>query len=197
MKKIVLLGDSIRLSYQDRVRELLSDVAEVLWPDANCAYTLNTVWNVRFWFKDWGPVDLIHWNNGIWDHHRTLDDGEPLSTPKEYLYLNRRLYQQLKRYTSNLIWATTTPAGLGYKQEKGGLCSLPRDEWNREIKLYNDLLSAFLTGQGVAIDDLHGLVAGHIGDYVSEDGIHLTPAGVEAAAEQVAGCIKAGLGLTP
>ena len=194
MKKVLLLGDSIRLSYQDRVRELLSDVAEVVWPEANCQYTLYTIWNIRFWFRDykWGKVDLIHWNNGTWDHHRCLDDGEPLSTPEEYLFLNRRLHRQLKTYTDNLIWATTTPAGTNKAFDKESLASLPRDEWNKEIGLYNDLLSAYLRDQGVAIDDIHGLVSDNI-DYICEDGFHLNSEGVQAVARQVADCIRSHL----
>ena len=194
MKKVVLMGDSIRLSYQERVRELLADVADVVWPKQNGAYTMDTIWAVRDWFRDngWGPVDLIHWNNGIWEHHRTLDDGEPLTTPEEYLYLNRRLHRQLKRYTDNLIWATTTPAGLCYKYNKDGRDAVSRDEWNRENELYNALVSAYLTEQGVEIDDLWALMNEHL-DYICEDGFHLNPAGVEAAANQVAACIRAKL----
>ena len=195
MKKVLLIGDSIRLNYQEKVRELLADTCEVVYPNGNCEFTLNTLWSIRQWFRDydWGRVDLIHWNTGIWDHHRNADDGEPLSTPEQYLYYNRRLHKQLATYTKNLIWATTTPAGPHYKPDPDWLCPLSREDWNEEVSLYNDILRAYLVHQGVAIDDLYELVQHHW-DYLTDDGIHLSPAGVEGLGRQVADCIRAHLG---
>ena len=195
MKKVLLIGDSIRLNYQEKVKELLADTCEVVYPNGNCEFTLNTLWSIRQWFRDyeWGQVDLIHWNTGIWDHHRNADDGEPLSTPEQYLYYNRRLHKQLATYTKNLIWATTTPAGIHYKPDPDWLCPLSREDWNEEVSLYNDILRAYLVHQGVAIDDLYDLVQHHW-DYLTDDGIHLSPAGVEGLAQQVADCIRAHLG---
>jgi len=179
MKKVVLLGDSIRLSYWERVRELLADVCEVYAPEENCAYTMHTLRCVRHWFTSsrWENVDLIHWNNGIWDHHRNAEDGEPLSTPEMYLYLNRRLHKQLALYAKKLCWATTIPAGEHYTCNPKNLCAISREEWNRETVLYNDLLVAYLRYQGVSINDLYTLVAQHP-EYQGGDGIHLTPVGV-------------------
>ena len=134
MKTVVMLGDSIRLSYWKRAAELLSDLCTVIVPDDNCAYTLYTLRHIRGWFRDWGleKVDLIHWNNGIWDHHRNAEDLEPLSTPEQYLYQNRRLYRQLARYSDKLIWATTIPAGIRYTHHPHGLTGIPR-EARREL----------------------------------------------------------------
>ena len=193
MKKAVLLGDSIRLSYCARVGELLAGECEVLWPEENCAYTMYTLRRTREWFEGsggWGTVDLIHYNNGIWDHHRVADDGEPLSTPEQYLYLNRRLHRQLAEYAPKLIWATTIPAGEAYQYTPHWVLGLKRDDWNREIREYNALLSGYLSSQGVEINDLYALVAPHP-EYITTDGIHLTAEGVEAAAQQVASHIRA------
>ena len=195
MKKVLLLGDSLRINYQEKVRELLADVCEVVWPDDNCRYTLYTLWNLRDWhdnYYDWNDLALVHWNNGIWDHHRTADDLIPVSTPEQYLYYNRRLYQQLARYTDNLIWATTTPAGKGYEQRLDWFTAPTLEEWNDEIALYNELVSTYLAHQGVAIDDLFGAVMQHP-EYLREDGFHLSPAGVEGMGKQVADCIRAHL----
>ena len=191
MKKVVLFGDSIRLSYCERVKELLKDVCEVYYPADNCAHTMNTLWNVRFWIKamNLDKIDVIHWNNGIWDHHRTTEDHKPLLTVDQYLFFNERLYNQLATYTDKLIWATTTPAGLDLKYDVNSLEYIPRDEWNREIALYNSVLSAFLSAKGVKIDDLNGLIGSDMSN-ICPDGIHLSAKGVEAAAQQVAGMIR-------
>ncbi len=191
MKNVILFGDSIRLNYCERVKELLSDICDVRFPADNCMYTLNTIWNVRNWIRESGfeKVDLIHYNNGIWDHHRTLDDGKPLSSIEQYLYLNRRLHTQLTSYTDKLIWATTTPAGLCYDPAKLLCTGLPRDEWNEEIALYNNVLSAYLTSKGVWITDLNAVVGADMGN-ICNDGIHLSAKGIEAAAMAVATNIR-------
>ena len=191
MKNIVLLGDSIRLQYQDKVRELLGDGYRVYAPDANCAYTKNTLWNIRFWISSFNldRIDLIHWNNGIWDHHRTTDDAEPFCSLPEYIQLNERLYRQLAAYTGNLIWAATTPGGAGLKEDPNSLTFLCREEWNREIALYNSTLAGMLRAEGVGIDDLYAVI-GADDAYIGGDGIHLSPAGIDAAAASVAGSVR-------
>ncbi len=198
MKTVVLLGDSIRLSYWARVEALLDGECRILTPRTeNCAHTLNTICRVRTWFREWGEerVDLIHWNNGIWDHHRNAEDNEPFSSPEMYLSHNKRLLRQLRRYSDNLIWATSIPAGSHYVQDPRGLCAIPLDEWNREIALYNDIVSSYLTTGGVAINDLHALIASDPERFIGGDGIHLTPDGEEAAAKQVVARIRARLGI--
>lgn len=194
MKTVMMLGDSIRLSYWKRTAELLSDICVVYAPEWNCAYTQYTLIHIRDWFRGQrlGKVDLIHWNNGIWDHHRNAEDLEPLSTPEQYLQLNRRLYAQLARFSDRLIWATTTPAGICYCYNPHDLTGIPLEEWNEEIRTYNDLLSAWLAGKGVGINDLYALISSKP-DFISEDGIHLTEAGVEAAARQSAEAIRKAL----
>ncbi len=191
MKNVLLLGDSIRLSYCERVRELLSDICDVRFPESNCAYTLNTIWNVRNWIRNSGfeKIDLIHYNNGIWDHHRNLNDGEPLSSLEQYIYLNRRLHGHLAENAEKLIWATTTPASESDNSPRELLGDLTIDEWNRETELYNNVLAGYLTSKGVWITDLYSLVSSDAG-YISDDGIHLSEAGVEAAAKKVADNIR-------
>lgn len=192
MKRVVLIGDSIRMNYQDLVREKLKGEWEVLSPKDNCAYTLNTILHIRDWFKEMGVdrADLIHWNNGIWEHHRNTDDNEPFTSPEIYLSLTKRLHNQLKRYSDKIVWATTIPAGVGYNPTHL-LLSIPRESWNREIALYNGIASAYFKSEGVPVNDLHSLIGSDTDRYICEDGIHLTDEGKEVAAEQVANQIRA------
>ena len=39
MKNVVLIGDSIRLGYENEVRELLGDEVQIFSPKENCRYT--------------------------------------------------------------------------------------------------------------------------------------------------------------
>ena len=87
MKKVLLLGDSIRVSYQERVKELLSDIAEVVYPAHNSGYSASTLWYIREQaerYNNWTDLDLVHWNNGIWDACDLFDDG-PFTTKEAYV----------------------------------------------------------------------------------------------------------------
>ena len=191
MKKVVMLGDSLRMSYWKRTAELLADICEVYGPEEICAYAMHTLRRVRGWFREWGldRADLIHWNNGVWDHHRSAEDGEPLSSPEMYLSLCGRLSDELLRHTDRLVFASTSPAGAGYEYRPDWLTGLPLDGWNREVAEYNALAAALLVRRGVKINDIHGLLTAHP-EFIGPDGIHLSEAGVEAVARQTAACIR-------
>ena len=49
MKKILLIGDSIRMGYCEYVKEALSDSAVVYYPPENCKFAVNVL---RF-MKEW------------------------------------------------------------------------------------------------------------------------------------------------
>ena len=70
MKKIVLIGDSIRMGYDKYVKEALADVAEVYYPEENCRFAEYTLrfaheWKSRGKWPD--DIDLVHWTVGLWD----------------------------------------------------------------------------------------------------------------------------------
>ena len=77
MKKIVLIGDSIRLGYDKYIKESLSGVAEVLSPAENCRFAQHVFRFLGDWKKagNWGDdVDIVHWNVGLWDVLRLYGD---------------------------------------------------------------------------------------------------------------------------
>jgi len=69
MKKITLLGDSIRwIGYGTKVPELLGNEYEVFQPDDNCRFSKYTLRGVMVeWAEGIEGSDIIHWNNGLWD----------------------------------------------------------------------------------------------------------------------------------
>ena len=203
MKTVVLIGDSIRLCYQQRVAELLGDGVRVLAPEENCRFTKYALWGMFNWMECWGSPkpDVIHWNTGIWDLHRCTSDGQVFTPLPEYLEHNRRLAEQMESYCKNLIWATVTPGGRQLDEQKKTnyvmnqtapkvfLCDGQR-KWNEDVKKYNDACSAMLNRRGVKINDLYSLVINNTDEYICEDGIHPSAAGVGAMAEQTAMIIK-------
>ena len=70
MKKIVLIGDSIREGYQKYVKMAFEGIAEVFSPDENCRFSAYVLRNLIDWKERMGcgdDVDCVHWNAGLWD----------------------------------------------------------------------------------------------------------------------------------
>ena len=70
MKKIVLLGDSIREGYDKYVKYAFEGTAKVYYPKENCRFASYILRHLPDWKRDFGEcddVDLVHWNAGLWD----------------------------------------------------------------------------------------------------------------------------------
>lgn len=181
MKKVTLLGDSIRqIGYGARVAELLGDEYEVFQPEDNCRfvkYTLRMLFDYREQIKG---SDVIHWNNGLWDiTSKIFDDGQPFTSEEEYVVNMLRVAKELKKLGKRIIFATTTPCHKEF----------PYNE-NSIIERYNELIVPKLQEMGVEINDLHASVNQDIYRYIGADQIHLSEEGVEMCAKQVVAAIK-------
>lgn len=179
MKKIILLGDSIRLSYGNRVRELLGEGYTVWQPEDNCrfaAYTLRMLFDYKAQLEG---ADVIHFNCGLWDMCDLFGDG-PFTPLEVYVEQMVRIAKILKTYAPVVIFATTTPPSP----------KMWGHDLNR-VRAYNAAAMAALEPPGVLFDDLFTPVAEDIDRMISEDYLHASPYGVEILANRVADCIKA------
>lgn len=178
MKKIILLGDSIRLSYGNRVRELLGEGYTVWQPEDNCrfaAYTLRMLFDYKAQLEG---ADVIHFNCGLWDMCDLFGDG-PFTPLEVYVEQMVRIAKILKTYAPVVIFATTTPPS-------------PK-MWGHDlgrVRAYNAAAMAALEPLGIFFDDLFTPVAEDIDRMISEDYLHASPYGVEILANRVADCIK-------
>ena len=178
MKKIILLGDSIRLSYQSRVRELLGSDYTVWGPDDNgrfASYTLRMLYDYREQLKG---ADVIHFNCGLWDMCDLFGDG-PFTPLEVYVEQMVRIAKILKTYAPVVIFAATTPPS-------------PK-MWGHDldrVRAYNAAAMAALEPLGVLFNDLFTPVAEDIDRMISEDFLHASPFGVEVLANRVADCVK-------
>lgn len=179
MKKIALLGDSIRLiGYGKRVSELLRKEYLVFQPEDNCRfakYTLRMIFDERTQLSD---CDIIHWNNGLWDVSNLFGDG-CFSEINEYRDTILRIAQQLLKMTNKLIFATTTPVRDDYPYNR-----------NEDIAAFNAAVVPSLCEMGVQINDLYSTVYPQREDLICEDLIHLSGRGIEVCAKQVADAIR-------
>lgn len=181
MKKLVLLGDSIRqIGYGTKVPDLLSDICEVWQPSDNCRFSFYTLRNIRTWEENIDGADVIHWNNGLWDVSDRYGDG-PLVDADVYVETMLRIARILKTKAKTVIFATTTPVRP----------SADGTENNEDIVRYNKLLVPKLCELGIVINDLHSVVSPHVDDYICDDNVHLSDAGINACAGAVADAVRA------
>ncbi len=176
MKKLLLLGDSIRLGYREEVAKNLEGEFEVWSPEDNCRFAKYTLCGLNGWLETWGEKpDVIHWNNGLWDTCVRYEEDGCFSSVEDYVRDMLKILRELKKYTPNIIFATTTPVN-----------PLHENQDNETIDRYNAHLVPILREEGVIINDLNALVRPHIDEYICEDKIHMTAAGQAACGKAVA-----------
>ena len=106
---VLLLGDSIRMSYQQAVTDLLQGKANVCGPLDNCQYSLFTLSSLDRWIATLGKPDIVHWNNGLHDCGHN-PGRNPVQIPMDMYRDNLAFILERLRYlTPNVIWATNTP----------------------------------------------------------------------------------------
>lgn len=195
MKRIFLIGDSIRMGYENYVREAFNGVAEVYAPEGNCRYALNVLRYVHEWRKafDCDPeeVDIVHWNAGLWDVLRMYGD-EPLTPVEFYKNLIQRIDKRLHLLfpKAKMIFATST----NVQQEKYGE-KLKR--LNADIEEYNKAALEALKDTDTAINDLYAFTK-DIPDSCRSDMTHFnTPDGVKAMGGEVIATLCRELDINP
>jgi hypothetical protein len=191
MKKILLVGDSIRMGYDKYIKKIFEDTAEVYYPDENCRFSTYVLRNLASWRDqlDCGDdIDLIHWNAGLWDDLRMLDD-EPLVGLEEYSRNVERIYSAIGKLfpKARIIFATSTPV----REEL--FTTLKR--YNADTERYNAEAVRISLEHGAIINDLYATVKDAPESYYS-DMTHLyTKDGTELVTEQVRRSIESVLSI--
>lgn len=176
MKKILLIGDSIRMGYDKYVRDSLSDSATVYYPNENCRFAEYVLRYAHEWKSSLGcpdDIDLVHWNAGLWDALELFDD-EPLSTPEYYENAIRRIDKRLRMLfpKAKMIFATSTSV----IEEKA------KPEFKRHnstIKKYNEIALGALKDTDTIINDLWEITESVPDDFHSDWVHYRTPEGIE------------------
>ena len=173
MKKIYLIGDSIRVGatgspgYGIYVAEKLAGKAEVYAPKANCAFGQHTFRYLHEWAADApkAEINVVHWNNGLWDALRLLGD-DPFTDIDYYGVILTRLHKRIRLLFPNakIIFALSTSV---------------KEEWankdflrlNSDIEAYNKKAIEVLSPLGVTFDDLYTVSCG-FADELRSDWVH-------------------------
>jgi len=182
MKKIVLIGDSIRLGYEKYVKEAFEGVAEVYSPTENCRFAEYTLRFATDWKSkgQWpSDVDVVHWNAGLWDVLRILDD-EPLTPLCAYENFIGRIDKRLRLLFPNAKMVFATSTSVDEEGFKGNFRRL-----NSDIEEYNALAVKVLEKSGTDINDLYAFTK-NIDASCRSDATHFnTEAGAKAMGGEV------------
>ena len=186
LPKVLLLGDSIRGSYQSLVTEILEGRAEVVGPADNCQYSLFTLSSLDRWIGVLGEPDIVHWNNGIHDCGHN-PNRSPVQIPLDMYRANLEfILRRLRAWTPNVIWAPSTPVHPDRPFLDTGWA------WrNEEIDRYNEAALDLMTANAVPVNDLHQLVWAGVDQFLSEDQLHLSETGKKTCAAAVAESVSA------
>lgn len=173
LPRILLIGDSISMGYTLPVRKLLAGQANVLRIPANGGTSGKGIESLARWLggKRW---DVIHFNWGLHDcfQNTSID---------EYRSNLQTLVTALEGTGAKLIWANSTP--------------IPRDNpWKSEPGVeteYNKAAEEIMKEHGIAIDDLHGAIAGEFASHAIKPGdVHVRESGSLLLAKPVVAAIN-------
>lgn len=193
MKNIFLIGDSIRfgtglfgehneeLGYGYHVEKALEGKAKVYQANDNCRFLQYTLRHLHDWAAELEigeNIDIVHWNNGLWDVLRLF--GDDIFTPiDQYKILLVRVYKRIKYLFPNarVIFALNTPVIEEWSDE-----NFTRK--NSEIDEYNKAAIEVLEPLGVEINDLN-TVAKPLQPKFSHDWVHYNEEGAKILADAV------------
>lgn len=186
MKRVLLLGDSIRIGYCERVAALLEGRAEVMWPNENCRfgqYMLASMINWAGAIEKPETIDAVHWNCGQWDTAQFEKNGQPLLTVEEYAQTLKRVDALIRKYFPNahVIFALTTPI----------LPNIPMNapRTTEDVMRYNSAAREVMRELNVPVNDLFS-AAQTIPEEAYADAVHFKPEGYQVLAEAVVRAVE-------
>ena len=186
MKKVVLIGDSIRMGYQQVVQRELADVAEFILPDKNGGNSRNVLANLDAWAVETAP-DLIHINCGLHDLKHEFDAEENAVPLGEYTQNVGQILDRLTQETqAQIVWAKTTPVNQDWHHD-----NKPFDRFEADVRAYNEAAVAAAQERDIPVNDLYKVIMDAGRDaLLRPDGVHFTEEGSELLGNAVADFIR-------
>jgi len=170
LPRVLLIGDSITQGYSSKVAEHLKGKASVARLTTSKSIGDPALLAEVALVLDQCRFDVVHFNNGL--HGWGYSESEYEEHFPELVATIRKHAPEAK-----LIWAVTTPL------RKAGDLTVVAEGTNR-VKARNKIAEEFVAREGIAVDDLYGLVKDHP-EYWSADGVHFNGKGIDLQAEQV------------
>jgi lysophospholipase L1-like esterase len=189
LTKVILVGDSIRMSYAPVVAKQLEGTAVVISSKSNGGDSGNVLKNLDAWVIREKPA-VVHFNCGIHDTKKFIATGKFQISPTKYEANLRSIVARIRTETDAVVvFGTTTPilddrAAVIRKGRNYELLGASVEQYNaiarkvmQELKVpINDLNKALIRPAAPLTTD----------KLIGSDGVHLTPAARELLGKQVA-----------
>lgn len=181
LPSVLLLGDSISRNYYAEVKNGLIVVANVyLMASSICVGDPRLTKEIaEFARMEDVQFAVIHFNNGM--HGWTYTEAEYKAGFPRFLHA----VHEIAGKNTTLIWASTTPVRLDD----------PNGASNARIAKRNTIAGAFVSAEGIEIDDQNALMLKHQDLYEDHDKglVHFDTKGSDIQGDQAAAMIRAAL----
>lgn len=181
---VILLGDSIRMGYQEKVAAELDGKAKVWSPKENGQHTFYTLEKLEEWIGGRDPA-IVHINVGLHDLFISSKTNAPRHTLEVYSENLRKIFVKLKQLTdAEIIFALTTPVDEARQASSETYKRVVRR--NPDIVTYNRRAVDVAGEFGIRIGDVHSTaIEAGIDKTIRDDGVHLSSFGIELVSKQV------------
>ena len=195
LPRVLLIGDSISIGYTLPTREALQGVANVHRISTNGGPTSKGLQHLATWLGE-SKWDVIHFNWGLHDlcyrhpesrtqGRRDKVRGTVTHSVEDYAANLEKLVLRLRQTGARLIFATTTPVPEGEAGRKAG-----------DDVRYNRAALVVMKKHGVAVNDLHAVMAGKMDEFGIRPGnVHFKAEGSALLARHVAQAAREALGI--
>jgi hypothetical protein len=184
-KNILIIGDSISKCYSNNVCGYMPKGYAVYRNKNNALDSSSGRRRLDLWVdkRHW---DLVYFNFGLHDiiHDRVIRpscvDSEcklQRTSAESYKANLKSILFSLKKYSSNIVYATTTP----FLPDVKGWLRVPGD-----VQLYNSMALEVMEGQQIIVDDLYSLMIDKLPELQVKEDVHFKPEGCKVLANQVA-----------
>ncbi len=173
LPRVLLIGDSITLGYQEKVRELLKGVCYVDYVATSYAIDTKMYNQLVSTFMADSNYALIHFNHGLHGIHLSK---------KSY---KSRVNKLLSKTDTDVKWILANST-IVYREGNKRLNGV----WMKRVRERNAAVQELAEEKGCAIDDLYTVSASIPKEYRYVDGTHYLQEGYAMLAQTVAECIS-------
>ena len=193
MKKVLLIGDSIRLGYERYVKAVFEDVLEVYSPTEENGRMAQ---HIQRFLNEWKKrehipedVDLVHWNAGLWDVLRICGD-DTLTSPMFYAETLGKIVKRMNLLfpKAKIVFALSTAV----REE---LYEGDYQRYNSDIEKFNEIAIKTLRPLGVEFNDLYSITKDAPEKCWSDMTHFNTLDGIKLTGSKVVSCICTHLGI--
>ncbi len=190
LPRVVLVGDSIRMSYAPLVEKELAGKAAIISAKANGGDSNNVLKHLDEWVIRHQPA-VVHFNCGIHDTKKSKTTGRFQVPPEQYEANLRKIVERIRSQTKAVVlFATTSPI-----LDERAAATRSKAEYallEASVEQYNAIAAKVMQELQVPINDLHAVFpdAASRGEALGADGVHFTDAGKSGLAKAVAAAVR-------